>query len=157
MFYAENETTLNDKFLSLNNLYEIDCRDMNSNANEVNAIMQEYIDNFKNKADGLKAKAKNLKNSIENLTKRASKLNNQVKKLTSKLESLSDKNEIDAINEEIKEKESKADEYTQKAIEKNVTYNNLKASIEKINEAGKPIVDKAKKLTGFLENMVEYA
>ena len=31
---------------------------MNSNANEVNAIMQEYIDNFKNKADDLKAKAK---------------------------------------------------------------------------------------------------
>ena len=54
MFYAENETTLNDKFLSLNNLYEIGCRDMNSNANEVNAIMQEYIDNFKNKADDLK-------------------------------------------------------------------------------------------------------
>ena len=56
---------------------------------------------------------------------------------------------IDAINAEIKEKESKADEYTQRAIEKNVTYNNLKASIERINEAGKPIVDKAKKLTGF--------
>ena len=149
MFYAENETTLNDKFLSLNNLYEIGCRDMNSNADEVNAIMQEYIDNFKNKADSLRAEAKNLKNSIENLTKRASKLNNQVKKLTSKLESLSDKNEIDAINEEIKEKESKADEYTQRAIEKNVTYNNLKASIERINEAGKPIVDKAKRLTGF--------
>ena len=52
---------------------------MNSNANEVNAIMQEYIDNFKNKADSLRAEAKNLKNSIENLTKRASKLNNQVK------------------------------------------------------------------------------
>ena len=132
MFYAENETTLNDKFLSLNNLYEIGCRDMNSNADEVNAIMQEYIDNFKNKADNLKAEAKNIKNSIENLTKRASKLNNQVKKLTSKLESLSDKNEIDAINAEIKEKESKADEYTQRAIEKNVTYNNLKASLQNL-------------------------
>ena len=51
MFYAENETTLNDKFLSLNNLYEIGCRDMNSNADEVNAIMQEYIDNFKKRTN----------------------------------------------------------------------------------------------------------
>ena len=149
MFYAENETALNDKFLSVNNLYEIGCRDMNSNANEVNTIMQEYIDNFKSKADDLKAEAKNLKKSIEQLTSRASKLNKQVKKLTSKLESLSDQNEIDAINAKIKEKEIKADEYTQRAIEKNVTYNNLKTEIENINEAGKPIVDKAKKLTGF--------
>ena len=57
MFYAENETALNGKFLSVNNLYEIGCRDMNSNAAEVNAIMQEYVDNFKNKADALKTEA----------------------------------------------------------------------------------------------------
>lgn len=149
VFYAENETALNDKFLSVNNLYEIGCRDMNSNADEVNLIMQEYIDNFKTKAETLKIEAKNLKNSIENLTKKANKLNKQVKKLTTKLNSLSDQSEIESTKLEIQEQEKKADGYTQKAIEKSVSYNNLKTEIENINSAGKPIVDKAKKLTGF--------
>ena len=39
MFYAANETALNHRFLSANNLYEIGCRSMNANAAEVNAIM----------------------------------------------------------------------------------------------------------------------
>ena len=36
MFYAANETALNQRFLSANNLYEIGCRSMNANAAEVN-------------------------------------------------------------------------------------------------------------------------
>ena len=48
MFYAANETALNQKFLSANNLYEISCRSMNSNAAEVNAIMEEYDTKYRN-------------------------------------------------------------------------------------------------------------
>ena len=42
MFYAMNETELNAEFLHDNNLFEISSRDMNANAAEVNAIMENY-------------------------------------------------------------------------------------------------------------------
>ena len=42
MVYAANETQLNERFLSLNNLYEIGCREKNANVEEVNAIMEAY-------------------------------------------------------------------------------------------------------------------
>ena len=42
MIYAANETQLNEKFLSVNNLFEIGCREKNANAEEVAKIMAEY-------------------------------------------------------------------------------------------------------------------
>lgn len=42
VLYAAHETQLNESFLAINNLFEIGCRDKNSNAAEVGAIMAEY-------------------------------------------------------------------------------------------------------------------
>ena len=69
MFYAANETALNEKFLSVNNMFEIGCRDMNANAPEVAAIMKEYEDRYKNKADQLRIQAKSVKGSMEGMKK----------------------------------------------------------------------------------------
>lgn len=41
MIYAENETQLNEKFLCLNNLYEIGSRELNSNYHEVEKLLLE--------------------------------------------------------------------------------------------------------------------
>ena len=39
MIYCKNETELDKSFLSINNMYEIGCRELNSNANEVNDLI----------------------------------------------------------------------------------------------------------------------
>ena len=39
MFYASNECQLNEKFLSANNLFDIGCYEKNSNAEEVNELL----------------------------------------------------------------------------------------------------------------------
>ena len=75
MFYASNETALNHNFLSVNNLFEIGCRNMNSNADEVNSIMQEYNDNYKEAIERLKEGVKKIKSSITSLTNSANRLN----------------------------------------------------------------------------------
>ena len=71
--YAANETQLNETFLSANNLFEIGCRDKNSNAEEVNAIMAEYQP-YKEQADKLREQAKTIKNTMEQLAQRSKKL-----------------------------------------------------------------------------------
>jgi hypothetical protein len=38
LFYASNECQLNEKFLSVNNLFEVGCYEKNSNADEVNKL-----------------------------------------------------------------------------------------------------------------------
>lgn len=43
MFYAELETRLSEKFLSVNNLFEMSCYEKNSNANEVTKILESSL------------------------------------------------------------------------------------------------------------------
>lgn len=128
--YAANETQLNESFLSTNNLFEIGCRDKNANAEEVNAIMAEYMP-YKEQADKLREQAKVIKNTMEQMAKRSKKLEKEAKKTN---------------NEEL---QKQADECMQKSLEKTTTYTNLKKQIEELVNKGKPIVDKAKTLCGF--------
>ena len=149
MFYSSNETSLNEKFLSVNNLFEIGCRDMNSNASEVNAIMQEYNDNYKNKSIELKAEAKKIKSMITSLTNSANKLKKKASSEEKKLTEETDESKKIELQNSIKSLRKSADEKTKKAMEKTVKYTNLKNEIESLVKAGQPIVDKAKKLVGF--------
>ena len=149
MFYSSNETSLNEKFLSVNNLFEIGCRDMNSNASEVNAIMQEYNDNYKNKSIELKAEAKKIKSMITSLTNSANKLKKKASSEEKKLTEETDESKKIELQNSIKSLRKSADEKTKKAMEKTVEYTNLKNEIESLVKAGQPIVDKAKKLVGF--------
>lgn len=128
--YAANETQLNEAFLSTNNLFEIGCRDKNSNAAEVEAIMAEYTP-YKEQADKLREEAKNIKNTMEQMAKRAKKLEKEGKK-TGNLELY-----------------KQANECTAKSLEKTTVYTNLKKQIEELVAKGKPIVDRAKTLCGF--------
>lgn len=128
--YAANETQLNESFLAINNLFEIGCREKNANAEEVNAIMAEYMP-YKEQADKLREEAKAIKNTMEQMAKRSKKLEKEAKKTN---------------NEEL---QKQADECMQKSLEKTTTYTNLKKQIEELVAKGKPIVDKAKTLCGF--------
>lgn len=73
VLYAAHETQLNEAFLAINNLFEIGCRDKNSNATEVEAIMAEYQP-YKEQADKLREEAKAVKNTMEQMAKRAKKI-----------------------------------------------------------------------------------
>lgn len=128
--YAANETQLNEGFLSANNLFEISCRDKNSNTAEVEAIMAEYAP-YKEQADKLREQAKTIKNTMEQMAKRAKKLEKEAKKTNSE------------------ELQKQADECMKKSLEKTTVYTNLKKQIEELVNKGKPIVDKAKTLCGF--------
>ena len=61
LFYAENETELNPGFLAANNLFDISCYEMNSNAEEWRENME--------KAEALKASVKTGKDKIKKLKK----------------------------------------------------------------------------------------
>lgn len=149
MFYAANETALNEKFLSVNNLYEIGCRDMNANAEEVKAIMDEYELKYKNEADKLRAEAKVVKGYIEGTKKAVTKLKKKIEKLNAKKENEEDLGVQADIQEEINGIIAKIDELSKRVLEQTVSYTNLKSNIEKLVNEGKPIVDKAKELCGF--------
>lgn len=128
--YAANETQLNEAFLSANNLFEIGCRDKNSNAAEVEKIMAEYA-LYKEQADKLREGVKVIKGCMEQMAKRSKKLEKEAKKTN---------------NEEL---QKQADECMKKSLEKTTTYTNLKKQIEELVAKGKPIVDRAKTLCGF--------
>lgn len=130
VIYAAHETQLNESFLAINNLFEIGCRDKNSNAAEVEAIMAEYMP-YKEQADKLREEAKAIKNTMEQMAKRAKKLEKEAKKTD---------------NQEL---QKQADEAMQKSLEKTTTYTNLKKQVEELVAKGKPIVDRAKTLCGF--------
>ena len=149
MFYAANETALNEKFLSVNNLFEIGCRDMNANAEEVKAIMAEYELKYKNEADKLRAESKNVKGCIEGTKKSVTKLKKKIEKLNAKKENEEDPGVQADIQEEINGIITKIDELSKRVLEQTVSYTNLKSNIEKLVNEGKPIVDKAKELCGF--------
>lgn len=155
VFYAANETALNEKFLSINNLFEIGCRDMNANAEEVNAIMEVYDNVYRNEADSLRSKAKDIKSKINSLTSNAAKYNKQINKLKKELDEYVEGNttpevgRIETINSEIEDKQQKVDYATSKAMALTVEYTNLKNKIEELVNAGKHIVDEAKTHCGF--------
>lgn len=148
MFYAANETALNQKFLSANNLFEIGCRDMNANADEVNAIMLEYETKYKNEADKLRIDAKQIKGLIDKYEKQVQKDKKKVSKLTKELDS-ADEEKKSELNMQIKDLNEKIDAATKLALDKTVKYTELKKQIETLVNEGKPIVDKAKVLCGF--------
>lgn len=130
VLYAAHETQLNETFLSANNLFEIGCREKNSNAAEVEAIMAEYAP-MKAEADKLREQAKVIKNTMEQMAKRAKKIEKEAKKTS---------------NQEL---QKQADELYQKSFEKTTEYTNLKRQVEELVNKGKPIIDRAKALCGF--------
>ena len=155
MFYSSNETSLNEKFLSVNNLFEIGCRELNSNYEEVKKIMDEYDSKYRVKADELRNKATLIKKRINSLTSSSSKNNKQISKLQKELDEYNNNTKIpedgriDYIQIQIKEKREKIDTSTALAMKLTVEYTNLKKEIESIVNEGKPIVDEAKKQCGF--------
>ena len=168
MIYAANETQLNERFLSVNNLFEIGERDRNANAAEVNAIMAEY-DPIKKRADDLKNKAKNVKASMEQMKKKSDKFGKDVKKKQKELDDLIAKKTeeetnptefhdkkiadltaaIDVAKTEIDEKQNLSDDCLKRAMEKTTVYTDLRKQADDLIASGKHIVDNAKKLCGF--------
>lgn len=148
MFYAANETALNQRFLSANNLYEIGCRSMNANASEVNAIMEEYDTKYRNKADTLRAEAKQIKGLIDKYEKHVKKDKKKLSKLTKELDGANEEKKSE-LNIQIKDLNEKIDAATKLALDKTVKYTELKKQIDTLVNEGKPIVDKAKALCGF--------
>lgn len=149
MFYASNETALNDKFLSVNNLYEIGCRDMNANADEVNAIMKEYEEKYKNEADRLRNESRQIKSKIDGFESTIKRSKKKIQKLKKDLEAEQDEEKKIDIKAQINDYNDKIDKSTKLSLEKTVVYTNLKKQVETLVNEGKPIVDKAKKLCGF--------
>lgn len=155
MFYAANETALNEKFLSINNLFEIGCRDKNSNYQDVKKIMDDYDINYRNEADVLRNKAKEVKSRINSFTNNAARYNKQIKKLKEELTEYEtgvktpEVGRIEEIKSQIDEKQQKIDDATAKAMKLTIEYTNLKNKAEEFVNTGKPIVDNAKKLCGF--------
>lgn len=158
VFYASNETAINQRFLSVNNLFEIGFRNMNSNYKEVESIVSQYDSKYRNRADELKKKANRIKSDIKSLTNIASKYNQKKDKLQSELDKInagekkSDQYDIDSIKQEIEENTKKAEEYTSKALSLTSDYAKLKNDIEGIIEDGKPLINEAKKLCGYFNN-----
>lgn len=150
MVYAANETQLNEKFLSVNNLYEVGCRDKNANAEEVNKIYEPYIP-IKAEADKIRNEAKNIKASMDNLSKKAAKYNRQADKKEKELDAL-DKS-FDGYNikkQEILDLRKMADECTAKAVAKTTLYTNLKKQVEEIVKSGEDIITEVKKHCGYM-------
>lgn len=155
MIYAANETQLNEKFLSVNNLFEIGCRDKNANAEEVAKIMAEY-EPIKLKADAKRNEAKQLKSKTESYTAKAAKANKQIKKKEKILAGLDERvdnaaHEADAytLSNEIADLKKVAEDYTAKAMACTVPYTNLKQEVADIVKSGEHIVAEAKKHCGF--------
>ena len=148
--YCSNETQINEKFLSVNNLYEISCREKNANKGEVDEIYKPY-EPIKAKADAVRNEAKNVKASMDNLTKKAAKINKQIKKMTKDLESMDSSSEEYGIKKaEIVSLKKQADDYTARAIAKTTTYTNLKKEVEDIVKSGADIITEVKKHCGYM-------
>ena len=149
MIYAANETALNEDFLSVNNLYEIGCREKNANVDEVNEIMKAY-EPIKAKADKYRNEAKQLKSSIDKLTNNAAKMTKKVNSKRAKLSNMKEgtdeyvilQNEIDALVK-------KSEEATAKAMSLTTEYVNAKNKAKEISDTGADIIAEAKKLCGF--------
>jgi chromosome segregation ATPase len=140
MIYAANETVLNQQFLSVNNLYEVGCREMNANKDEVAAIMAEY-EPIKAEADKKRAEAKSIKGKMESYTKSSQKIQREIAKKKKKYDEAEDGSEIRGIlANEINDLQTKSDEFVEKAMPLTVQYTNLKKEIEEIVKSGEHIV-----------------
>lgn len=149
MLYAANETALSEKFLSVNNLYEIGCREKNANKVEVDEIMKPY-EPIRAKADALKAEEKNIKGAINNYTKKAQKAAKFIRKKEKELSSLPDDDpKIASLNKEIKTLNEQSEKFTQEAMSRTTTLTNLKKEREDTVKSGSHIIDEAKKHCGF--------
>ncbi len=149
MIYAANETQLNEKFLSVNNLYEIGCREKNANAEKVDKIYKPYLP-IKAEADKLRNEAKAAKSYIDGMTKKATKYNKLAKKKEKDLESMdSASEEYSAKMKEIEETRNMADECTKNAMSKTTVYTNLKKQVEDTVKSGADIIADVKKHCGF--------
>lgn len=148
VIYCMNETALNKDFLSANNQFEIGLRDMNANAAEVNAIMQEYDEKYKKPADELRAKANYIKGGIEAMTKSIARYKKSLKKIEDKYDSYTDVQKVSADDEKVK-LQHEIESWTKKIEESQAKHANLKKQIDELVNAGKPIVDEAKKHVGF--------
>ena len=149
MFYAANETALNKRFLAVNNLFDISCRDMNDNADEVNAILEEYEEKYKKDIDRLRANANKIKGLISKWEKAIKKDKKKIAKLNKELDAATDGKEKDEILTQILSLKDNIEVTAKVVLEKTVKYTDLKHKIEKLVNDGKPIVDKAKKMCGF--------
>lgn len=149
MIYAANETVLNEHFLSVNNLYEISCRDKNANNEEVSAIMKEY-EPIKSEADKKRSEAKNIKGQMESYTKKAQKATRDANKKEKDAEKIKDNEEqYNIIMSEVNELRKRSDEFTAKAMALTSVYTNLKKEIDDIVKSGEHIITEAKKKCGF--------
>ena len=149
MIYCANETQLNEQFLSVNNLFEIGCREKNANAAEVEAIMAEYMP-IKAKADKLRNEAKNAKGIIEGNTKKAKKFEKEIARKEKWMATLDTASEDYAkATEELAKLKEAAEHSLSKAMEYTTVYTNLKKQVEEIVKSGQHIVDEAKKHCGF--------
>lgn len=148
VIYCMNETALNKDFLSVNNQFEIGERNLNENAAEVNAIMDEYNEKYKNHADELRIKANQLKGSIEGMKKAIVKAKRTITKIEKESASYTGeaKEKADA---DIKELQEKIERLTESVKKKSEERAKLKTEIEQLVNDGKHIVDEAKKHVGF--------
>lgn len=149
MLYSANETQLNERFLSVNNLFEVGCREKNANLEEVNAILKPYLDT-KVVIDNLRSDAKNIRNIIDQLTKKNSKINKEIKKMEKDLDSIEkDSEEYKTKSIELDDKKQKVELCNTKIAEKTQSLAKLKKKIEEMVKSGEPIVSEAKKKCGF--------
>lgn len=149
MIYAANETALNERFLSVNNLFEISCREKNANANEVSAIMAEY-EPIKAKADAKRSEAKNIKGTMEAYTKKSQKIQKDIaKKIKSAEKLVEGSEEYNILMQDVPEMQKRSDEFIEKAMALTTQYTNLKKEVEDIVKSGEHIVTEAKKYCGF--------
>lgn len=148
VIYCMNETALNKDFLSVNNQFEIGERDLNANAAEVNAIMDEYNEKYKNHADELRIKANQLKGSIEGIEKAIVKAKRTISKIEKESASYTGEAKEKA-DTDIKELQEKIERLTESGKKKSEERLQLKTEIEQLVNDGKHIVDEAKKHVGF--------
>lgn len=149
MIYAANETQLNEKFLSVNNLFEISERDKNANHEEVAKIMEEY-EPIRVEADKLRASAKSLKSKMEGWSKKSKQLDKKVAKKSKQLQGLDkDSEEYKILASEISELKDASEDFISKSMSVTTDYTKLKKDISDLVSSGQHIVDEAKKHCGF--------
>lgn len=149
MIYAANETQLNERFLSVNNLFEIDCREKNSNAAEVAAIMAEY-EPIKAEADKKRGAAKALKAKMESHTAKAAKMKRKIAKNETRMAEMDpDSPDYATLADENIRLNEFIESATAKAVACAAPYAQLKKEIADIVKSGEHIVAEAKKHCGF--------
>lgn len=158
MLYAANETQLNERFLSVNNLYEIGERGKNANSEDVEAIMTEYAP-IKEKADQIRYNIKNIKSAIESFNKNLKKHDKKLSKLRKELSEFTDEqvfglekdkaDELNKKNNELNELTAKIEHIKQTIKNKQETVDQLTKEKDDLIASGKHIIDEAKKHCGF--------